>query len=122
VSTAQTKISDAAPVGANDTLLVAFLTPASGVQSYASGFATIYLNGPKTAARVNLSFSGLTSNQTNAYIRYGIPSGVGPELRPTLPIGQVSGETWTINPVGALTGQDIVDALYQVGGHYVYVN
>ncbi|MES2570983.1 MAG: H-type lectin domain-containing protein [Verrucomicrobiota bacterium] len=115
-------INDAAATPGNEQLFVAFLAPGSGVQSYASGFATLYLNGPKNAARATLSFSGLTSNQTNAYIRYGIPSGVGPELRPTLPIGQVSNEPWSIIPVGALSGQEIVDALFQAGGHYVYVN
>lgn len=121
-SVASVLVNDAAPTAENEQLFVAFLSPANGVQSYASGFATVYLNGPKSAARVNLNFSGLTSNQTNAYLRYGIPSGVGPELRPTLPIGQVVNEPYTIIPVGALSGQDIVDALFQVNGHYNYVN
>ncbi|MEZ0385566.1 MAG: DUF1800 family protein [Verrucomicrobium sp.] len=116
------KLNDATAIPANEELFVAFLGRQGAAQTYASGFATLYLNGPRNAARVNLSFSGLTSNQTNAYIRYGVTSGVGPELRPTLPIGQVTNETWTIVPVGALTGQNIVDALYQAGGKWVYLN
>lgn len=115
-------VFDATAIPANEQLFVAFLGAQGTAQTYASGIATFYLNGPKTTARVNLSFSGLTSNQTNAYIRYGVPSGIGPELRPTLPIGQVVNEAWNIVPVGALTGQNIIDALYQAGGKYVYVN
>lgn len=121
-STATVTVNDATAIPANEQLFVAFLGAQGTAQTYASGIATFYLNGPKTVARVNLSFSGLTSNQTNAYIRYGVPSGIGPELRPTLPIGQVTNELWNIVPVGALTGQNIIDALYQVGGKYVYVN
>lgn len=109
-----TQINDAAPTAANEQLFVAFLTRQGTAQTYASGIATLYLNGPRTAARVNLSFSGLTSNQTNAYIRYGVASGVGPELRPTFPIGQVVDQTWAVVPVGLQTGQDIIDALFQV--------
>lgn len=121
-NTATVNVFDATAIPANEQLFVAFLGAQGTAQTYASGIATFYLNGPKTAARGNLSFSGLTSNQTNAYIRYGVPSGIGPELRPTLPIGQVVNEPWNIVPVGALTGQNIIDALHQVGGKYVYVN
>lgn len=119
-STAQ--VNDATATTANEELFVAFLGRQGSAQTYASGFATIHLSGPKNSARVNLSFSGLTSTQTNAYLRYGVASGVGPELRPPLPIGQVVNEPWTIGPVGALTGQNIVDAIYQTGGKWVYVN
>lgn len=122
VNSGTVNVSDASPIPANDSLFVALLSKQGTAQTYASGIATIYLNGPKNAARVNLSFSGLTSNQTNAYIRYGVTAGVGPELRPTLPIGQVTNEPWNIVPVGTLTGQDIVDSLYQVGGKWVYLN
>jgi len=121
-SSAAVNINDAAPTAANEQLFVAFLTRQGTAQTYASGIATLYLNGPKNIARVNLSFSGLTSNQTNAYIRYGVTSGVGPELRPTLPIGQVVDQPWNIIPAGIYNGQDIIDALFQVGGKYVYLN
>ncbi|WP_035614510.1 DUF1800 family protein [Haloferula sp. BvORR071] len=119
---ATVKIKDATDVPANEQLFVAYLTRQGTAQSYGSGVATLFLNGSKTAARVNLSFSGLTSNQVNAYLRYGVTSGVGPELRPTLPIGQVTNETWTINPVGALAGQDLIDGLLQSSGKWVYLN
>lgn len=116
------KIKDAADIPQNEQLFVAYLTRQGTAQTYASGVATLYLNGSKTAARVNLNFSGLTSNQVNAYLRYGVTSGIGPELRPTLPIGQVTNETWTVNPVGALAGQDLIDGLFQAGGKWVYLN
>lgn len=119
---ATVKIKDATDAAANEQLFVAYLTRQGTAQSYGSGVATLFLNGSKTAARVNLSFSGLTSNQVNAYLRYGVTSGVGPELRPTLPIGQVTNETWSINPVGALSGQDLIDGLFQSSGKWVYLN
>ncbi|BCU78370.1 hypothetical protein llg_30850 [Luteolibacter sp. LG18] len=119
---ATVKIKDATDIPQNEQLFVAYLTRQGTAQTYGSGVATLFLNGSKTAARVNLSFSGLTSNQVNAYLRYGVTSGVGPELRPTLPIGQVTNETWTINPVGALAGQDLIDGLFQNSGKWVYVN
>lgn len=115
-------INDATNIPANERLFVAFLSPQGTARTYASGFATIFLNGSNSIGRVSLSFSGLTSNQTNAYIRYGVPGGVGPELRPTLPIGQVTDQAWNIVPAGTITGQQIIDALYQVGGKYVYLN
>lgn len=121
-STATVKIKDATDIPQNEQLFVAYLTRQGTAQTYASGIATLYLNGSKTVARVNLGFSGLTSNQVNAYIRYGVTSGIGQELRPTLPIGQVVNETWTVNPVGALAGQDLIDGLFQSGGKWVYLN
>ncbi|GAA5131695.1 DUF1800 family protein [Luteolibacter yonseiensis] len=121
-STAAVKIKDATDTAQNEQLFVAYLTRQGTAQTYASGIATLYLNGSKTVARVNLGFSGLTSNQVNAYIRYGVTSGIGQELRPTLPIGQVINETWTVNPVGALAGQDLVDGLFQSGGKWIYLN
>jgi uncharacterized protein (DUF1800 family) len=122
LGTATVKVNDAAPTVANEQLFVAFLTKQGTANTYASGIATLHLNGPKNAARVNLSFSGLTWNQTNAYLRYGVTSGVGAELRPTLPIGQVSNQTWNLVQVGVLSGQDQVDALFQSAGKWVYLN
>ncbi|GEP40990.1 hypothetical protein BGE01nite_02810 [Brevifollis gellanilyticus] len=119
---ATVNVNDASHIAANEQLFVAFLTKQGSANTFASGIATLYLNGPKNAARVNLSFSGLTSNQTNAYIRYGVTSGVGPELRPTLPIGQVTNETWSLTQVGAITGQDQIEGLFQNGGKWVYLN
>jgi uncharacterized protein (DUF1800 family) len=115
-------IADAGDTPANELLFAAFLTAQSGAETFASGVATLYLNGPKNRARINLSFSGLTANQTNAYIRYGVPAGVGPELRPTLPIGQVVNEPWNIVPTGGIAGQDIIDGLFQIANKFVYIN
>lgn len=115
-------ISDAAPVAANEQLFVAYLTRQGSADSYASGIGTLYLNGPKNAARVSLSFSGLTSAQVNAYLRYGNPGGIGTELRPTLGNGQVTNVVWNIVPAGTHSGQNIIDALFQKGGEFTYVN
>jgi uncharacterized protein (DUF1800 family)/regulation of enolase protein 1 (concanavalin A-like superfamily) len=113
---------DATNTTANEQLFVAFLGAQGTARTYASGIATLFLNGQKNSARVSLSFSGLTSNQTNAYIRYGVTSGVGPELRPTLPSGQVTNQTWNIVQAGTITGQDIIDGLFQSLGKWVYIN
>lgn len=121
-ASATVHVKDAADTSANEELFVSFLTKQGTAQTYASGVATLYLSGSRSTARVSLNFSGLTSNQTNAYIRQGVTAGVGPELRPTLPIGQVSNELWTINPVGAISGQDVIDGLYQVNSKWVYIN
>ena len=119
---ASATLADAAPTPENDQLFVAFMTRQGSADTYASGVGTLYLNGPKNAARVSLSFSGLTSAQTNAYLRYGNPGGVGTELRPTLGTGQVSNIVWNIVPAGPYSGQSIIDALFQKGGQYTYVN
>ncbi|HEV7404257.1 MAG TPA: DUF1800 family protein [Chthoniobacteraceae bacterium] len=121
-ATASANISDAAPTAANEQLFVAYLTRQGSANTYASGIGTLYLNGPKNSARVSLSFNGLTSAQVNAYIRYGIPGGVGTELRPTLGNGQVTNVVWSIVPAGIYSGQNIIDALFQKGGEYTYVN
>ncbi|MDQ3621372.1 MAG: DUF1800 family protein [Verrucomicrobiota bacterium] len=119
---ASVTLADAADTPANEKLFVAFLGPQGGASTTASGVGTMYLNGPNTRARVSLSFSGLTSGQTNAYLRYGVTSGVGPELRPTFPNGQLFDEIWDVVPVGIYSGQDIVEALFQVAGKFTYVN
>lgn len=118
-SSATVNVNDAADVTANEQIFVAPLTPYPGVTSSASGVGTFYLNGPKNRARVSLAFNGLSSMQTNAYIRYGVS---GTELRPNLGTGQLIDVIWNIVPAGAITGQQIIDALYQVGGNFVFTN
>lgn len=115
-------INDATNIPANEKLFVAALTPSPGANSSASGVATMYLNGSNTSARVSVSFSGLTSGQTNSYIRYGVTNGVGTELRPNMGTGQLVDVIWSIVPVGTLSGQQVIDALYELGGKWVYTN
>ncbi len=119
---ASVTVGDASDIPANTQVFVANLTPPTGVNSGASGTGVLVLNGPKTSAKISLTFNGLSSGQTNAYIRYGVPEGVGPELRPNLGVGQLTDVVWDIVPVGPYSGQQIIDALFQVGGHYTYTN
>ncbi|HEY5791709.1 MAG TPA: DUF1800 family protein [Chthoniobacterales bacterium] len=121
-NSATVTLNDATNVPANEKLYVAALTPAPGTNSSASGIATMYVNGSNTAARVNLSFSGLTSGQTNSYIRYGITGGIGTELRPNMGIGQLVDVPWNIIPVGTLSGQNLIDSLNEIGGKWAYTN
>ena len=113
---------DASDLPENSKVFIANLAPPSGVTSGASGVGTMVLNGPKTEARISLTFNGLTSGQTNAYIRYGITGAAGPELRPNLGTGQISNVLWSIAPVTPYSGQQIIDALFQIGGKYTYTN
>lgn len=112
-------LNDAADIASNEQLFIAPLTPAPGVAGSGSGVATMYLNGPKNRARVSLNFSGLSSSQTNSYIRYG---STGTELRPNMGTGQLTDVIWNIAPATPYSGQQIIDALYQSGGASVYTN
>jgi uncharacterized protein (DUF1800 family) len=119
-ASANVTINDATDIPAHEQLFVAFLTPVTG--SSASGLGTMFLNGPKTSARVSLDFNGLTSAQTNAYIRYGGDGAVGTEMRPNLGNGNLQNVIWSVVPVGVYDGQEIIDALYQLGGKWIYSN
>ncbi|MEM1058674.1 MAG: DUF1800 family protein [Verrucomicrobiota bacterium] len=118
-SSASASIRDATDIPANEELFVASLIPPTGVNSTASGVGVLYLNGPKTRARVSLSFNGLSSAQTNSYIRWGES---GSELRPNLGTGELTDVVWDIIPEGSISGQDIITGLYQGNGDFVYTN
>jgi uncharacterized protein (DUF1800 family) len=93
------------------TLYVATLrVPSSVTASTAYGTATIQLSGDARFGIVTLNFSGLSSPQTTAYLRYGTGGEVGTELQ-RLPNGQVGGVSWTFEGSGALTAADIVRGL-----------
>jgi uncharacterized repeat protein (TIGR01451 family) len=82
--------------------------------SSATGTATLLLSPDETTARVSLSFSGLTSSQTDAHIHGPASQGVsGPPLFP-LPIGQVT--DFQINLTAAQV-QDLKDGLLYVNVH-----
>lgn len=119
--TASVTINDATNIAAHEQLFVAYLTPTTASSS-GSGLGTMFLNGSKTSARVSLNFNGLTSAQTNAYIRYGGDTNPGTEMRPNLGNGTLQNVTWSIVPVGAYSGQQIINALYQLGGKWIYSN
>lgn len=120
-------ISDATDDVANNKLYVGLYQPepwASG-QTSASGYATLLVNGSNTQAVVGSSFSGLTTNQNAAHIHHADPSGPNTQGGPTvlsLPLGQVSGEIWNIQPTGSYTGQDLIDSLNKQNGLFLYTN
>jgi len=84
--------------------------PGGVMGSSASGSSTLQLSTDNTYAIVNVSFAGLSSSQTVAYLRLGDPNQVGIDLV-RLPNGQISGFQWTINPSGSLSAADIVQAV-----------
>ncbi|MGH8048837.1 MAG: DUF1800 family protein [Chthoniobacterales bacterium] len=105
-------ISDAADTPENDNIFIAYLAPASGVTSSATGISTAHLHGGNDIALVDLTFSGLTSSQSAAHINAPALSGSGPDIK-GLPRGQVTGSSWTIAAAQFLTtDQSVLDALY----------
>jgi uncharacterized protein (DUF1800 family) len=93
------------------TLYVATLrTPPTVTASTAYGTATVQLSSDGRFAVVSLNYSGLSSPQTVAYLRYGNPGDVGTELL-RLPNGQVNGISWIFEGSGTLSAADIVKGL-----------
>jgi uncharacterized protein (DUF1800 family) len=100
----------------NDTLFVAVMGPERSAVTSASGLATLFLNGKKDRARVNMSFSGLTSIQTASHIHHSRLNGVeiinGPVVE-SIPLGQVANYDWEIRPSGAYSPQQLINALFR---------
>ena len=100
---------------ANDTLFVGIMGPERNAVTSATGLATLFLNGKKDRARVNMSFSGLTSIQTASHVHHSRLNGVeitnGPVVE-SIPLGQVAGYDWEIRPSGAYSPQQLIDALF----------
>lgn len=90
--------------------IAALRTTPTATASTAFGTATIQLSGDSTFAVVNVTFSGLSSPETVAYLRLGNPGEVGTEVLRLAP-GQVTGQRWTFPTEGALTTAAIVQAI-----------
>lgn len=95
---------------------VATLTGAGEVPpviTSATGVATVILSPDETAALVSLSFANLSSPQTAAHINGPAEPGNSAEGNILLdpPLGQLSNMLWTFGSTGALTAQDLVNAL-----------
>jgi len=102
------------------TLYVANLrTEATAISSTGYGTATILLNAAGTLASVNVSVSGLSSDQTTAYLRLGPPGETGAYIL-SLPLGSSSGTTWQLTPSGGFSSADLLTAL-QTGLIYVSI-
>ena len=98
-------------------LFVATLTGGQEVPptgSSATGTATLLLSADETTARVSLSFSGLSSAQTDAHIHGPAPSGTsGPVLFP-LPLGQINDFQIALT---AAQAQDLKNGLLYINVH-----
>jgi len=93
------------------TLYVASLRiPSTVTASTAYGTASLQLSADGRFAVVSLNFSGLSSPQTVAYLRYGNTGEVGTELL-RLPNGQVNGVSWVFSGSGTLSAADLVKAI-----------
>lgn len=113
-------VRDASTDAANNRLYVAYLTPAPGADSSASGIATIRLQGDNAVGLVNISFSGLTSPQSSAQIRIKNPV-TGPDIE-SVPRGQVVDHRWDVTAAQFLvTDQAVLDALL-AGNLYLQIN
>jgi uncharacterized protein (DUF1800 family) len=93
------------------TLYVATLRPAStATASASSGLATIVLSASGTLATVNVSFSNLSAGQVGAHLFLGNSTSAGDYVL-NLPLGQVTGAQWIIQPTATYTSTQILDAL-----------
>lgn len=84
--------------------------PAGVTGSTAAGSSILQLSTDNAYAIVSVNFSGLSSPQTVAYLRYGDPGQVGVDLV-RLPNGQVSSYQWTLRASGTLSTSDIVQGI-----------
>lgn len=100
-------------------LFVGNMRPGAGVVSTAFGSISIQLAADGSTSLINMSFAGLTSPQTVAYLRMGIPGDNGPDLL-RLANGQVVNERWDFNATGELTSAELVQALRE-GRIYVTI-
>ncbi len=100
-------------------LFLGNLRPGGGVVSSAFGSVSIQLSADETTSLVNMSFAGLTSPQTVAYLRLGVPGDNGAYLL-RLPNGQVVNSRWDFNETGGLSSADLVQALRE-GRIYVSI-
>ena len=100
-------------------LFIGNLRPPGSVVSAAYGSVSIQLSADESTSLINLSFAGLTSPQTVAYLRLGVPGDNGPYLF-RLNNGQVINERWDFTPTGEFSSADLVQALRE-GRIYVSI-
>ncbi|GAB5559183.1 MAG: hypothetical protein SynsKO_08300 [Synoicihabitans sp.] len=91
-------------------LFLGNLRPAGGVVSSAFGSVSIQLAADETTSLINMNFAGLTSPQTVAYLRLGVPGDNGAYLF-RLPNGQVVNARWDFNETGGMSSAELVQAL-----------
>jgi len=104
------RFNEFAPAEEGKVLYLGMLRPESGIASPASGVVSMLYDDETRAATVSMRFSGLSSDQTAAYIYVGDIGQTGPLIR-ALPTGQVSSFLWQLEDSGNLTAADLADAL-----------
>ena len=82
--------------------------------STATGMATLVLSNDEKSARLSLSFSGLSSAQTDAHIHGPAPAGVTAPVLFPLPLGQVNDFEIALTPSQAA---DLKNGLWYVNVH-----
>ena len=101
-------------------LFVAQFSPENGASTTGSGIATVRLADDNSFGTLSLSYSGLTSQEIASHIHIANPDS-GPIVF-SIPLGQVSGEEWTVEAAHHLrTNQDMLDKLL-AGELYVNVH
>ena len=90
--------------------LAALRAPAAVANTTAYGNATLQLSQDQTTVQFSIAYANLSSPETAVYLRLGNPGEVGVDLV-RLPNGQVSSFLWQIQASGALTVDNILQAL-----------
>ena len=67
---ARVAIVDTENSAANQRLFVGYLSPENNAETSASGIVSVLLQGDNDTARVNMSFSGLTTERVCTYSRF----------------------------------------------------
>jgi uncharacterized protein (DUF1800 family) len=128
-------IYDAHDLPQNEKLFVGIHVPEIGASTVGFGLATLLLNGPNTSARINHTFSSLTSTQNNSHVHKSILAPDGVTLLPGSQVEEITNSVgapllgplvdypWTIHPSGAHSAQTIIDSLYgQTNETPIYIN
>jgi len=97
---------------APDTIYVAVLRAATGVDSSGSGSAVLRRAGNSISGNVKLAFGGLTHNQTTAELFVSSDGQTGPVVV-SLPMNQVPNFAWNFEAAGGLTRNEILQAVDQ---------
>ena len=106
---------------ASSTLFVATLLTEGGASTTASGTASLVLSADERSARLNVSFTGLTSPEIAAHVHGPAdPGGSAPPVF-SLPLGTFTDVSWVLEPTGGLSVADQLEAL-RTGRMYVNVH
>jgi uncharacterized protein (DUF1800 family) len=93
----------------------------ANVRTTATGNASLLLSADRKSARITMSFSGLTTDQTAAHIHGPANEGVKAPVIFGIPTGQINNLEWVIEPKGDLTVEAQVEALL-AGRMYINVH